>query len=62
LYLDVGCRVFSGFRGRPAKEILDVLGDPRVIGRYMVRHKIQEQLHASFRELSPGNGKTFRAS
>ncbi len=62
LYLNVGCRVVSGFLGSSAKEVLYVLDDPRVIRCYMVRHEIQEQLHVSFRELSPGNGETFRTS
>ena len=36
--------------------------DPRVIGRYMVRHEIQEQPHASLREFSTRDGETFGTS
>ena len=61
-YLQVGCRVDSGILSSPANEILGVLCDPRVVWRYVVRHKIQEQLHAALRQLSPSIRETFWAT
>ena len=53
-YLNVGCRVAPGILGISANEVLGVLGNPRMVRCYVVRHEIQEQLHASLSELCPG--------
>ena len=62
LYHNVGCRLVSSIIGISANEILGVFGDPRVIRRNMIRNEVQEQLHASLRELLPGDGEAFRAA
>jgi hypothetical protein len=62
LYLKVGCWVVPRILSIPANEILGALGDPGVVRRYVVRHEIKQQLHASPRELAPGDGETFRTS
>src|SRR5271169_2444921 len=62
MHLNVGCRFVPVILNIPVNEVLGMLGDPRVIRRYVVGHEIQEQLHASLRKLSPGNGKACGTS
>src|SRR5205807_8754053 len=42
-----------------ANEILKFISDPRMIGRDVVGHKIQEQVQAPFREFPTGYGQTL---
>ena len=47
-YFNVGCRVVSGVLGVRAKEVVNVLVDPRVIRGHMVRHEIQNSFVPRF--------------
>ena len=48
--------------GITSYEVLRVLGGPRMIRRHTVGNEVQDQVHAPFRELSSGNGKTLGTS
>ena len=61
-YLKVGCWVVPGVVGVPSNEVLRMFGDPRVIRRYVVRHEIEDQLHAPLGEFLTGDGETLRTS
>ncbi len=57
-----GCGFVPGIVDSPANKEFGVLSDPGVIGRDMVRHEIQKELHASLRQLLPRDCKTCRTS
>ena len=43
----------------PRIKIFRMIFDPRMIGRDVVGHEVQDEVYATFRELLPGNGKAF---
>src|SRR5215471_244054 len=61
-HLHVRGGIVLGVLCSAANEILRVLGDPGMIRCHMVRHEVQYQIQASFRELPAGNSKTLRTS
>src|SRR5690242_14310987 len=48
--------------GTTSDEILRMFGHPRMIRRQVIRHEIENQIHAPLRELLPRNRQTLRTS
>ncbi len=62
VYLNVGPRRVPGVLAAAVNEVFGMLGDPGMIGSNVIRHEIQQQLHAALGQLLARDGQTFRSA